>query len=64
MLCNTLALCKIVKKMVDQLVILAETEPAPHLMRGIQVFKIMVPCLRRDGVWIPVFMGMTEKLNP
>jgi hypothetical protein len=24
---------------------------------GIQVF--MVPCFRRDGVWIPAFAGMT-----
>ena len=31
----------------------AEAGPAPHLMRGIQVSKIMVPCLRRYGVWIP-----------
>jgi len=47
---------------VDQFVIPAEAEPAPHLMRGIQF--LMVPCLRRDGVWIPVFTGMTEKVNP
>jgi hypothetical protein len=29
------------------------TEPAPYLIRGNPVSKIMVPCLRRDGVWIP-----------
>jgi hypothetical protein len=33
--------------MVKQLVIPAEA--------GIQVSKIMVPCLRRDRAWIPVF---------
>ena len=29
------------------------TEPAPYSIRGNPVSKIMVPCLRRDGVWIP-----------
>ena len=27
---------------------------------GNPVSKIMVPCFRRDGVWIPVCTGMTE----
>jgi len=35
----------------EQLVIPAEA--------GIQV--LMVPCLRRDGVWIPACAGMTDE---
>jgi hypothetical protein len=27
---------------------------------GIQFFNYMVPCFRRDGVWIPAFAGMTK----
>ena len=40
------------------MVIPAEAEPAPHLMRGIH-HQILVPCFRRDGVWTPAFAGVT-----
>ena len=36
-------------------------EPAPHLIRGNPVSKIMVPCLRRDGVWIPAGVYPVEE---
>ena len=49
--------------MVKKLVIPAEAEPAPHLIRGIQILKILVPRFRGDDAWIPVFTGMTEKVN-
>ena len=29
---------------------------------GIHFFNYMVPCFRRDGVWIPAFAGMTKPL--
>jgi hypothetical protein len=29
------------------------TEPAPYLIRGNPVSKILVPCFRRDDAWIP-----------
>jgi hypothetical protein len=37
-------------------VIPVKTELAPHLMRGIHVSILMVPCFRRDGVWIPAIV--------
>ena len=45
----------------DSIFIPAQAELAPHLMRGIQGSKILVPCLRRDGVWIPA--GVHPVLN-
>ena len=44
--------------MVKKLVIPAEAEPAPHLIRGIQILKILVPRFRGDDAWIAVFTGM------
>jgi len=35
------------------------TKPAPYLIRGNPVYKIMVPCFRRDDAWIPASAGMT-----
>jgi hypothetical protein len=35
------------------------TKPAPYLIRGNPVIKTLVPCFRRDDVWIPAFAGMT-----
>jgi Domain of unknown function (DUF4381) len=40
-------------------VIPGSTKPVPHLIRGNPVFKVLVPCFRRDDVWIPAFAGMT-----
>jgi len=35
------------------------TKLAPYSIRGNPVLKILVPCFRRDDVWIPAFAGMT-----
>ena len=34
-------------------VIPGSTKSVPYLIRRNPVSKIMVPCIRRDGVWIP-----------
>ena len=43
-----------------QFVIPGLTKPAPYLIRGNPVYKILVPCFRRDNVWIPAFAGMAR----
>jgi hypothetical protein len=45
-------------QLLERLVIPAEAEPAPHLMRGIQVSSTG-SLFSQGQVWIPVFTGMT-----
>jgi hypothetical protein len=48
----------------SNLVIPAHAELAPHLMRGIQLHIFMVPCFRRDGVWIRAPRLRGHKFTP